>query len=147
MKNRKKRCVYARLRLMSAFLCLLGVATYALSDGISTASESKGTSLLTAFTAGDGDAKTDQLLSDPITIEPATHFKGNIPFRITFDSNDFVGPMESYSWNFGDGEMAQGAVASHTFISAGTYSVILTVKEQSGHVREELIMVSATSRQ
>ena len=147
MKNRKKCSVYSRLRIVSAFLCLLGVATYALSDGISTASESRQTSLLSVFSAGEGDVIVDALLSDPITIEPATQFEGNVPFRITFDSNDFVGPMESYSWNFGDGEMAQGAVASHTFISAGTYSVILTVKEKSGHVREELIVVSATSRQ
>jgi PKD repeat protein len=135
MNIRRKRSAYTKCTVAFTFFCLLGVLSYALADSISTASTSE----------DDGDT-VSRLLSDPITIKPATQFEGNVPFRLTLDSNDFVGSMESYSWNFGDGEMAQGPVATHTFVSAGTYSVILTAKEKSGHVREELILVSVTSR-
>lgn len=37
------------------------------------------------------------------------------------------GEIDSYIWNFGDGQTSQGAETSHEFASAGTYSVSLTV--------------------
>ncbi len=35
----------------------------------------------------------------------------------------------SYSWNFGDGQSATGATASHTYASAGSYNATLTVSD------------------
>ncbi len=55
--------------------------------------------------------------------------------------------MESYTWNFGDEEMAQGPVASHVFISEGTYAVTLVAKAKTGQVHEETVIVNVTSRQ
>jgi PKD repeat protein len=73
--------------------------------------------------------------------EIAAQYQGKAPFRVTFDSKQLVGPMESYSWNFGDGETAQGPVASHTFISEGMYSVTLIAKQKTGEVQEKQLKV------
>ena len=46
----------------------------------------------------------------------------------TFDgagSSDLDGSITGYTWNFGDGTTAQGAVVSHVY-AAGTYAVTLT---------------------
>ncbi|MFT5700232.1 MAG: PKD repeat protein [Desulforhopalus sp.] len=131
MKTVKKSNMYKSVKMVATFLCLVGVATYAISDGVSTASESREQSLLSTFTEK----------------EAAAHFEGKVPFKITFDSKQFVGPMESYTWNFGDGEMAQGAVISHTFLSAGTYSVILTAKHNTGQIHQEQVTVSVAPKQ
>lgn len=121
-------------KLVVTFLVLFGVSTYLLSNEMSSASQSKKSELLPRFTTGDvGDEKAS--------------FVGEAPYHITFESNQLVGPMESYSWNFGDGEMAQGPVASHVFISEGTYFVTLTAKEKTGQVHEEKVTVNVTSRQ
>jgi len=37
--------------------------------------------------------------------------------------------IESYQWNFGDGESASGVTPSHEFDAAGTYTVTLTVSD------------------
>jgi len=48
-------------------------------------------------------------------------------------SSDPDGTIASYSWDFGDGSDAGSGVSpSHTYTSAGTYTVSLTVKDNSG---------------
>ncbi len=58
----------------------------------------------------------------------------NINELITFDASesfDTDGSITNYTWNF-DGEMRYGAVASHTYDEAGTYTVILTITDNIG---------------
>jgi len=53
----------------------------------------------------------------------------------TFDgsaSADTDGSISSYSWSFGDGTTATGATPSKTYSAGGTYSVTLTVTDNSG---------------
>jgi PKD repeat protein len=38
----------------------------------------------------------------------------------------------TYAWNFGDGGTGSGATASHSFASAGTYTVSVTAKDEYG---------------
>jgi hypothetical protein len=55
---------------------------------------------------------------------------------ISFDasgSTDLDGTIISYSWNFGDGTNATGAVANHTFASEGIFYVTLTVEDNNGY--------------
>jgi PKD repeat protein len=57
---------------------------------------------------------------------------------LTFDASAFnalSGYEPSYSWNFGDGATATGVIVSHAYAQAGTYSVMLTVKDVEGNVQ------------
>ena len=135
MNRGNKRNMSLSGKSVFTFLVLLGVSTYLLSNGISTASQSNNDELLPSFT------------TSAVAGEDKASLVGKAPYHVTFDSKQLVGPMESYTWNFGDGEMAQGPVASHVFISEGTYAVTLTAKEKTGQVHEEHVTVNVTSKQ
>lgn len=47
-------------------------------------------------------------------------------------SSDLGGSITSYAWTFGDGGTATGATPAHTYQAAGTYSVSLTVTDNTG---------------
>ncbi len=56
-------------------------------------------------------------------------------FSCDFDasaSSDSDGTIDSYSWDFGDGNSATGATPSHTFSAGGTFDVTLTVTDNEG---------------
>ena len=42
------------------------------------------------------------------------------------------GMIVSYSWDFGDGETATGAIVRHAYEHTGRYKVILTIHDNSG---------------
>ena len=46
-------------------------------------------------------------------------------------SSDADGTITSYAWDFGDGATGTGVSASHTYAAAGTYSVKLTVTDNT----------------
>jgi len=47
-------------------------------------------------------------------------------------SSDSDGSIASYAWNFGNGSTGSGATPSHTYATAGTYAVSLTVTDNGG---------------
>ena len=47
-------------------------------------------------------------------------------------SLDPGGSISSYAWSFGDGSGGSGATPAHTYAHPGTYSVSLTITDQSG---------------
>jgi PKD repeat protein len=54
---------------------------------------------------------------------------------ITFNasnSTDPDGTIENYEWDFGDGEKAEGEIATHSYSSAKNYTVKLTVTDNEG---------------
>lgn len=60
----------------------------------------------------------------------ATPLSGQAPLTVTF-TNQSVGPVNSYSWNFGDGNTSTQQNPTHVYNSPGTYTVSLTVTSGS----------------
>ena len=66
-----------------------------------------------------------------------THSPSNpvVNQTITFNasnSTDPGGTIENYEWDFGDGEKAEGEIVTHSYSSAGNYTVKLTVTDNEG---------------
>jgi PKD repeat protein len=76
------------------------------------------------------------------TLDPAAP---EVRQEVTFDASSTTdegtvcGSACRYSWSFGDGTTASGSVVAHTFGTAGTFNVMLTVTDAAG--------TSATLRQ
>lgn len=70
------------------------------------------------------------LLSD--NPEPLTTITGESPLTVTFDASDSVStvPITYYSWDFGDGQIGDGPVVSHTYENSGSYTATATVFQQ-----------------
>jgi PKD repeat protein len=54
----------------------------------------------------------------------------NVLFDASASTAPSNNPIASYSWNFGDGATASGRTATHSFDTAGTYAVTLTIGDQ-----------------
>jgi PKD repeat protein len=61
-------------------------------------------------------------------------------------SADPDGTITAYLWNFGDGSTSSNASPSHTYTSAGTYSVKLTVTDNKGVTGSTTISVRVSIR-
>ena len=92
--------------------------TFSASDGLTSASEA----IHIAITASNS----------PPVADPRGPYTGATGQPIVFDgsgSSDPDGDALQYGWSFGDGGSATGATASHSFLSAGSYLVSLTVND------------------
>jgi len=59
-------------------------------------------------------------------------YTGTVGVPVAFDgtgSTDPNGNIDTYEWDFGDGNIGTGATPSHTYASAGIYTVTLTVTD------------------
>jgi len=80
------------------------------------------------------------LLITPTLANPQAEFtvdvhSPEIGETITFDatpSTDSDGEIVTYAWNFGDGQTSDRMVTTHSYSSAGEYTVILTVVDDHG---------------
>jgi PKD repeat protein len=71
-------------------------------------------------------------LNAALTAAPTQLMEGSGP--VTLDgsgSTDSGASIVSYAWDFGDGSTAQGASASHTYATAATYLLRLTVTDSA----------------
>jgi PKD repeat protein len=60
--------------------------------------------------------------------------KGKAPLKVSFDasnSSDEDGNIVVYKWDFGDGKMGWGVNTSHTYTKAGTFTIKLTVTDNT----------------
>jgi PKD repeat protein len=60
---------------------------------------------------------------------------------VAFSSSGSLGDIESCSWDFGDGQAAEGAEVSHAFESGGWYNVTLTVEDAKGRNATDVVTV------
>ncbi len=87
------------------------------------------------------DGKINQLPTASFVATPSD-------LTVGFDgsaSNDPDGTITSYAWDFGDGQADTGVAPSHTYASAGTYTVKLTVTDDSGATASYSAPVSAVA--
>jgi len=73
-------------------------------------------------------------LQSPVA-NPAGPYQGTTTSPVAFDgsaSSDPDGTVVSYDWAFGDGATASGAKPTHAYTTAGTYTVALTVTDDTG---------------
>lgn len=74
--------------------------------------------------------------ADPVASITASPTSGTSPLAVTFNglaSYDSDGSIVSYSWSFGDGGTAAGAIVTHTYTSNGTFTARLTVTDNAGN--------------
>ncbi len=86
---------------------------------------------------GGGDSGGGGLNQLPTASFTATPSSGTAPLAVSFNasaSTDPDGSIATYSWNFGDGGTTSGTsnTASHTYATAGTFTVTLTVTDNGG---------------
>jgi parallel beta-helix repeat protein len=58
------------------------------------------------------------------------------------DSNDSDGTIASYTWDFGDGTTGTGITPTHTYTTAGNYTVVLTVTDNNSLTHSNSITAS-----
>ena len=66
-------------------------------------------------------------------------------FQFTNNATDSDGSIVSYDWDFGDGATATGATPSHTFSTAGTFTVTLLVTDDGGETAKATKTVTITA--
>lgn len=74
----------------------------------------------------------------------------NNALKYTFDASGSIdtntgGQIESFEWEFGDGESASGQTATHTYAEAGIYDVTLTVVDEEGSESSRTQTISASA--
>ena len=108
-----------------------------------------GTYNVTLTTTDDGGAST--YTTHPVTVNapPVAQASKTCSYLIcSFDgsgSYDPDGTIASYAWDFGDGATASTAQPSHTYSTAGTYNVSLTVVDNSGRSVSTSLSVTVTA--
>lgn len=75
---------------------------------------------------------TPSTTQPPVAVFSASTTYGPAPLNIIFDASssyDADGDSLNYSWDFGDGNTAQGITINHTYTNTGSYTAILTVND------------------
>src|SRR6478752_9984776 len=80
----------------------------------------------------------------PDGLRPAFTFTPSAPvdsqpvlFDATTSTSAPGNPIAAYSWNFGDGGRGTGVSASHSYATAGTYVVTLTISDALGRTAQK----------
>jgi PKD repeat protein len=81
-----------------------------------------------SITIAEGEAPTASFVFSPTN--PAVN---EVVYFNASESSDDDGTIVAYNWDLGDGSGASGINITHTYTSAGTYTVLLVVTDDSGN--------------
>jgi PKD repeat protein len=82
----------------------------------------------------------------PLTANAGTAVSALVGQSVTFAGSAAGGISPySYSWNFGDGGVSPTATASHAYLSAGTYTVTLTITDSLKSAANSSILATITA--
>ena len=98
------------------------------------------TSAPQTVTVAAGEPPTARVVFSPT--QPTT--TTTIFFNATQSTAGTGHRIVSYRWNWGDGTSGSGATASHKYLTAGTYVVVLTVTDEVGQVGMVTVEVTVT---
>src|SRR3989339_72452 len=94
------------------------------------------TATVTVVTSdGTEDTASMNIVVRPVSIAAcfeASISSGKSPLIVTFDPNCSTGSVQSYSWDFGDGNKSYDRKPTHTFNGVGVYTVELEVEDLDG---------------
>jgi hypothetical protein len=98
-------------------------AKLTVSDGVLSATKSV---TITVGNPPANQAPTVQIAADPI--------RGNAPLdvRFTASGRDPEGGALMYTWDYGDGSAGAGRSVTHRYLTAGTYTARVTVRDAQG---------------
>jgi PKD repeat protein len=88
-------------------------------------------------------AVTFPSLPDPVAAFTANPMSGSEPLTVNFDASGSSSPgatITGYSWSFG----GSGVSPTHTFTTAGTYTVVLTVTDSRGQTGSSNATITVT---
>ncbi|MDF1555509.1 MAG: PKD domain-containing protein, partial [Deferrisomatales bacterium] len=101
---------------------------------------------LLAMQGCGGEGGADSL--PPTAAFTATPQTGLASLVVDFDagtSGDPDGTIASYGWVFGDGDSGTGATVRHTYSTAGTYPITLTVTDDDGATDTAQFAITVTA--
>jgi len=98
------------------------------------------------------DDDCDGTIDEDCNLSPTASFttsptSGEAPLTVSFDASasaDTDGTVTDYTWSFGDGTSGNNAEVSHTYTSAGAYTVTLTVTDNDGATGIKTTAVTVT---
>jgi PKD repeat protein len=83
----------------------------------------------------------------PVAVVSANPTSGTTPLTVSFssvNSYDPDGSIVSYAWNFGDGTTSTEPNPIKIYNSAGSFTAVLTVKDNSGLTGSSSVVITAT---
>lgn len=87
--------------------------------------------------------------ASPVTARIEPIVGGTAPAAVTLDASTSTvengSAIDSYFWDFGDGETATGATPAHTFAQSGTFTVSVRVRSVEGSVDVTEAQVTVTN--
>ncbi len=83
----------------------------------------------------------------PVPRFTVSHENPQAGMEVTFDASDSRDPdgvIQSYEWDFGDGEAGSGEVVTHVYDSSGGYNVKLTVTDDDGYSESQTLALTVS---
>lgn len=112
--------------------------------------QNAGTYVVRLVVTGDGGQDNAEVTINvtqkpdaPIVDISASPQSGDEPLAVQFNSNSSGGSINTYAWDFGDGNTSNAQNPQHTFTDAGSYTVRLLATGNGGNV-EDTIIISVT---